>query len=165
MHTIVNTIQEIKGTKTEVLMLFGTGRLTNDPPELRETGTGKKVLSSQKGHRFAIAFYNGQNKDASFYGIEAWEKTAELMKNLTFKGQEVEVGARIKTEHFEVQGEKRTAETLVIEKFNVKGYKEGSKPTTSSTSTTNSSAPSEAKELVGAGHSGPIEVSDDDLPF
>lgn len=51
MHTIVNTIQEIKGTKTEVLMLFGTGRLTNDPPELRETGTGKRYCR----HRKAIA--------------------------------------------------------------------------------------------------------------
>lgn len=165
MHTQITAIEEIKGVKQEVPMLFGTGNLTNDPPAVREIQAGgkdMKVLSSVKGHRFAIAFSNGKDKDASFYAVEAWGKTAELMAQLCFKGQEVEVAGRIKTDSYEYNGEQRTENILVVTRFQVKSYKkDGAAPAPAASTNSNPTEP--AKQTVP--DSEPIDVADDDLPF
>lgn len=169
MHTIVTTIQEINGKKVEVPMIFGTGNLTNNPPEVRVVGqNGNKVLSSMKGHRFAIAFNNGKDKDATFYAVEAWNKNAELMHSLCFKGQPVEIAARIKVEKYTTQeGEERTQEIAVIERFDVKEYKK--RDGQQSQSQQSQPQQSETKEPVTVGapvpESNVVDIADDDLPF
>lgn len=176
MHTVEKVNREFNNQKQEVLVLFGTGRLTNDPPTIHETPNGNKVLSSQKGHRFAIAFNNGKDKEADFYSIEAWGKTGENLASLGFRGQSVEVVGRVRTEKFVGNDNvERENKIITIERFDVKSYKEqgtGANTTADTNSGSSSAGASESQQTYTridedpfANHSGPIEVSDDDLPF
>lgn len=173
MHTVETVTREFNGQKQEVKMLFGTGRLTNDPPAVHSTPQGKIVLSSQKGHRFAIAFNNGKDKDADFYGVEAWGKTAENLSALGFKGQSVEVAGRIREDKYTVNGEERVSMILTVERFDVKSYKDqgtgsnaaANTPANASNTTPDASNYTRVDEDPFANSSGPFEVSDDDLPF
>lgn len=169
MHTVETVAREFNGQKQEVKMLFGTGRLTNDPPALHSTPQGKTVLSSQKGHRFAIAFNNGKDKDADFYGVEAWGKTAENLAALAFKGQSVEVAGRIREDKYTSNGEERVSMVLTVERFDVKSYKDQGAGTNTNANPTNTTPDASNYTRVDedpfANSSGPFEVSDDDLPF
>lgn len=151
------------GKKFEIPMIFGTGRLTNDPPELRTLDSGVKVLSGQKGHNFSIAFNRGKEKEALFYRIEAWERTAELLSQFGFKGQLIEVAGKIKVEKYKnADGEERTAEVLVVERFDVKEYKEGKGESNSANESMSNGA---SDENPFDSSSMTIDISDDDLPF
>ena len=69
------------------------GRLAKDP-ELKETKTGKKVLS------FTLAYHSFQgegaeNENVHFIGVDAWEKLAEIFSPLLRKGVETLVSGKI----------------------------------------------------------------------
>ena len=162
--TVVETGKD--GNKIETEKVFGTGNLTNDPPALREVPGGKKVLSGVKGHSFSIAFNQGKNKEAIFHRLEAWEKTAELLHQFGFKGQEVEVVGRLITESYkDSDGKDRVSEKLVVEKFDVKKYKDNANTNTEAATTQEQPAYTSPTGDPFAVGSGPIELSDDDLPF
>lgn len=161
MYSVETVVRNVKGEKKEVRMLFGTGRLTNDPPAVKEVGNGSKILRGSKEHRFSIAFADpslGKDEQgrvkAKFYPVVAWDKTAELLAKLGFKGQPIEVAARIEKQSYNGND----FEVLVIERFEVKKYKENGN--------SNGEA-SEAEEAAAENIDGASEVplSDDDIPF
>lgn len=158
MHTRVTVVREIQGKEVKQEMIFGTGRLTNDPPEIFVTNSGRKLLSGKKGHNFSIAFNNGPNKDADFYPLILWENNAENLYKLGFKGQEIEIAARVQVREFEYNGEKRSVEELVVERFQVKQYKNNN----NNNGNANQENKQPAEEPAGGE---PIDVSDDDIPF
>jgi len=161
MYSIETVVREVKGTKKEVKMLFGTGRLTNDPPSVQEVNGGYKVLRGSKEHHFSIAFSNGKDKDATFYPLVAWDKLAENLAKLGFKGQLIEVAGRIETRPYKAQdGTERTFESLVIEKFDVKQYKDGNNSTNADEQkeATNEQPPQGFTEAETTG-------VEDDIPF
>lgn len=142
MYSIVTVVRN----KREEKMLFGTGRLTSDPPAIQEVKGGYKVL---RGRGFSIAFNNGKDKPATFFPLVFWGKNAENMQKLGFKGQLIEVAGRLENQSYTAQdGTKKTIEVLVVEKFECKQYKQRE----------------EQKENPWEGAT-EIDIPDDELPF
>ncbi|WCK56962.1 single-stranded DNA-binding protein (plasmid) [Aneurinibacillus sp. Ricciae_BoGa-3] len=115
MHTIEKVIRKIKGEDKIMDFLLGSGRLTSNPPEIREVN-GYKVLSA---YGFSMKFSNGRDKKPDFYGIELWGKNAEYMKELGYEGQLIEVIGRIEVRHFH----NKEVKILVVERFHCLEYK------------------------------------------
>jgi len=161
------------------------GRLTKDP-ELRFTPNG--IASC----RFTVAVnrtFKGQNgeQEADFINCQAWRKQAENLANFMKKGGLIGLEGRIQTGSYEGQDGKRVYTTDVVadsiqflEPRNSTGSSQGASNYESSTNTGgpnqggsqgqyggNNNQPSytRADEDPFANSKGPIEVSEDDLPF
>lgn len=71
------------------------GRLTRDP-EQRTTGTGKSIVS------FSIAVdRGGQDDEADFFNVNAWEKLGELVMQYLSKGRRVLVQGRLRQDRWD----------------------------------------------------------------
>lgn len=82
------------------------GRLTADP-EMRHTTTGKSVCTFRLAvnRRFVR---QGEEQQADFFPIVAWEKTGEFCNNYFRKGQQVAIVGRIQTRTWDdPEGNKR----------------------------------------------------------
>lgn len=161
------------------------GRLTKDP-ELRYTPNG--IASC----RFQVAvnrtFQNQQGeREADFISCQAWRKQAENLANFMKKGNLIGLEGRIQTGSYEGQDGKRVFTTDVVadsiqflEPRNGTGGSQDASNYESSTNTggkyqgssqgqygSNNNQPSytRADENPFANSKGPIEVSEDDLPF
>lgn len=149
------------------------GRLTKDP-DLRYTPSGVAVA------RFTLAvnrtFSNAQGeREADFINCTVWRKQAENTANFLKKGSLAGVEGRIQTGSYEGQDGKRVYTTEVVA-----DSVQFLEPRNASTNTDRSSgqqpsyqqnqSPSQQNhtrvdEDPFSSGSGPIEVSDDDLPF
>lgn len=145
------------------------GRLTKDP-ELKYTPSGVAMC------RFTLAvnrtFSNQQGeKEADFISIIAWRKTAENTANYLRKGSLAGVEGRIQTGSYEGQDGKRVYTTDVnaesvqfLEPKNKQGSQQNGSSYGQGTQQ-NQSNYTRVDEDPFSNSSGPIEVSDDDLPF
>lgn len=80
-----------RGINQVILM----GRLTRDP-EQRTTTSGKSVTS------FSLAVDRvGQNDDADFFDVTAWEKTGDLVAQYLTKGRRALVQGRLRQDSWE----------------------------------------------------------------
>jgi single-strand DNA-binding protein len=71
------------------------GRLTRDP-EQRTTGTGKTIVG------FSIAVdRGGQDDEADFFNVNAWEKLGELVMQYLSKGRRVLVQGRLRQDRWD----------------------------------------------------------------
>lgn len=161
-----------------------TGRLTKDP-ELSYTQNGIPRT------KFTLAvnrtFTNAQGeRDADFIQIECWRKTAEVAANHLVKGSLVGIDGRIQTGSFEGQDGKRVyftnvvAETITfLESKNTQNQPQN----TSNQQGNGFNQPPQQNANTGQNHPnfgqiygqpsndpfasgrGPIEVSEDSLPF
>ena len=89
-----------RGINQVILM----GRLTRDP-ETRTTPSGKSVTS------FSLAVDRvGQDDQADFFDVTAWEKTGELVQQYLAKGRRVLVQGRLRQDSWEDKetGKKRS---------------------------------------------------------
>lgn len=89
-----------RGINQVILM----GRLTRDP-ETRTTPNGKSVTS------FSIAVDRiGQDDQADFFDVTAWEKTGELVQQYLSKGRRVLVQGRLRQDSWDDKetGKKRS---------------------------------------------------------
>lgn len=89
-----------RGINQVILM----GRLTRDP-ETRTTPSGKSVTS------FGLAVDRiGQDDQADFFDVTAWEKTGELVQQYLSKGRRVLVQGRLRQDSWEDKetGKKRS---------------------------------------------------------
>lgn len=89
-----------RGINQVILM----GRLTRDP-ETRTTTSGKSVTS------FSIAVDRiGQDDQADFFDVTAWEKTGELVQQYLAKGRRVLVQGRLRQDSWDDKetGKKRS---------------------------------------------------------
>ena len=158
------------------------GRMTKDP-ELKYTQSGIANC------RFTLAvnrpFKNGQGEqEADFINCVAWRKQAENTANFLRKGSLTGVDGRIQTSNFEGQDGKRVFLTEVVAdsvqflepKSSRSDSQQNSLASRESYHTNNSSQyQGQAQTRQGMNHSasedpfqrggGPIEVTDDDLPF
>ena len=161
------------------------GRLTKDP-EVRFSPNG--IASC----RFTVAVnrtFKGQNgeQEADFINCLAWRKNAENLANFMKKGSLIGLEGRIQTGSYEGQDGKRVYTTDVVadsiqflEPRNSTGGSQGTSNHESSTNTGgqhqggsqgqyggNNNQPSYTRtdEDPFANSKGPIEVSEDDLPF
>lgn len=89
-----------RGINQVILM----GRLTRDP-EVRTTASGKNVTS------FSLAVdRGGQDDQADFFDITAWEKTGELVAQYLSKGRRCLVQGRLRQDSWDDKdtGKKRS---------------------------------------------------------
>lgn len=119
------------------------GRLTADP-ELRQTQSGNSVTS------FTVAVNRsfvkqGEERQADFINVVAWNKTAEFVSKWFTKGQMIAVQGSLQIRSYEdKEGKKRTAAEVIANNVHFCGDK----------------AQKEEKEVVDTD-----EVTFDDLPF
>jgi single-strand DNA-binding protein len=135
------------------------GRLVADP-ELRTTGTGKSVAT------FRIAVDRtyqkaGEQRQADFITIVAWENTANFVCRYFAKGSMIAVQGSIQTRQYEDNnGAKRTAFEVLAREVSFCG----SKAETGTTAPV--AAPAAAPAYQNAAPSDFEEITDDeDLPF
>ena len=126
------------------------GRLTKDP-EIRYTPNDNKMVvnfSLAVNRRFAK---QGEEKQADFIGIVAWDKTAEFISNNFKKGQQVGIIGRIQTRNYDDKDGKRVYVTEVVAEEVY--FAESKKESTTS------------QELVSNQSITNPQVTDEDLPF
>jgi single-strand DNA-binding protein len=129
------------------------GRLTADP-EMRHTTTGKSVCTFRLAvnRRFVR---QGEEQQADFFPIVAWEKTAEFCNNYFRKGQQVAIVGRIQTRTWDdPEGNKRYITEIVAEEAHFADSKN------SSTNDNNNYNTSNMQDTGGF-----YPVEDDELPF
>ncbi|QHJ69766.1 single-stranded DNA-binding protein [Planococcus halotolerans] len=154
------------------------GRLTKDP-DLRYTPSGAAVA------RFTLAvnrtFSNAQGeKEADFINCTVWRKQAENTANFLKKGSLAGVEGRIQTGSYEGQDGKRVYTTEVVadsvqflEPRNAgagsdrSDRSQGQQPSSyqQNQPTSQQNNHTRVDQDPFSSGSGPIEVSDDDLPF
>lgn len=167
MFSRETVIREFGGKKVEQEVIFGNGRLVNDPPAVQLVGQdNKKVLRGSKEHGFSIALDRGKD-NTEFFNLTAWGTTADNLAKLGYKGQPIIMIGHI--EKSEYQG--KTYESLVVENFTVLKYKDnGSNGATTNGATTppNTTAPSENSQTAPTGATevnNEANGTDDDIPF
>lgn len=138
------------------------GRLTKDP-ELRYTPSGAAVA------KFTLAvnrtFSNAQGqKEADFINVVAWRKQAENTANFLSKGSLAGIEGRIQTGSYEGQDGKRVYTTEVVAD-SVQFLEPKKKDNNQSSQGGYDAPPARMDEDPFTSGSGPIEVSDSDLPF
>ena len=133
------------------------GRLVADP-ELRTTTTGKSVAT------FTIAVdrsfvRQGEQRQADFIRIVAWESTANFVSRYFSKGSMIAIQGRIQTRNYEdANGAKRSAFEVIANEISFCG----SKAESGSYNNDNGSASSYNNSSVDDFST---VVDDDDLPF
>lgn len=138
------------------------GRLVAEP-ELRTTSTGLSVIS----FRIAVdrSFVKtGEERQADFIDVTAWDKKAEFVNRFFHKGSLIAVQGRIETGSYEDKnGIKRSKFEIVADKIDFCGPKSDNTGGGSriDEAVANAPAPSYA-----TGNAGDFEtITDDDLPF
>jgi len=139
------------------------GRLTKDP-ELRYTPSGVAMA------RFTLAvnrkFKTDNQPDADFINCIAWKKQAENLANFLKKGSLAGVEGRIQTGSYEGQDGKRVYTTdIVCDSVQFLEPKNGQSSQNNGATSQPQQNYTRVDEDPFANSSGPIEVSDDDLPF
>lgn len=134
------------------------GRLTADP-EMRHTTTGKSVCSFRIAvkRRFAR---EGDEQQADFFPVVAWEKTAEFCNNYFKKGQQVGIVGRIQNRTWDdPEGNRRYITEIVAEEV----YFADSKSSSGSGSNITGNDNFDTSNVQDSG--GFYLAEDDDLPF
>ena len=134
------------------------GRLTRDP-EVRYTQTNNTLVASFSlavNRRFAKP---GEERNADFINIVAWNKTGEFCSKYFKKGQQVAVIGRLQTRTWDdEQGQKHYVTEVVAEEvYFADSKKDGNGDMSAFESTFGESMPNNDEFQ--------ISNSDDDLPF
>ncbi|MTV20905.1 single-stranded DNA-binding protein [Staphylococcus delphini] len=133
-----------------------TGRITKDL-ELKQAGQTQVT-------NFAMAVDNPFKKDdTSFFEIVAFGKTAELLNNYCGKGSKILIEGNLKQDRFEDKnGNNRSVIRVIanrIEFLDNKSNNQSNNPPQQQ----RGQAPVQDNPFANA--NGPIEITDDDLPF
>jgi single-strand DNA-binding protein len=133
------------------------GRLTRDP-EVRYTTTNNTLVAS-----FSIAVNRrfskqGEERQADFINIVAWDKTGEFCSKYFKKGMQVAIVGRIQTRNYDDKDGKKVYVTEVVaeETYFADSKREGE---------SNPFGGNEAPFNANATPSDFTPVTDDDLPF
>ena len=138
------------------------GRLTRDP-EVRYTSTNNTLVASFSlavNRRFAR---QGEERQADFINITAWDKTGEFCSKYFKKGQQVGIIGRIQTRNYDDKDGKKVYVTEVVaeEAYFADSKREGDVAGNPFGGNTVADAPFNAN----AAPSEFSQVTDDDLPF
>ena len=135
------------------------GRLTRDP-EVRYTQTNNTLVASFSlavNRRFAK---QGEERQADFINIVAWNKTGEFCSKYFKKGQQVGVIGRIQTRNWDDdQGQKHyVTEVIAEEAYFADSRKDGEGASSAGFENSFGSSLAESADFQ-------VDSSDDDLPF
>lgn len=151
------------------------GRLVADP-ELKTTKSGNSVCTFRVAVDRSYAA-QGEERQADFFTITAWRKTAEFVSKYFQKGSMISVHGRLETRQYQDKnGNNRTATEVLAAEVGFCGPKAADKPATASyeKQTANHvreanaahSAPQQPQSYAQGSADDFAEISDaDDLPF
>ncbi len=134
------------------------GRLTRDP-EVRYTSGNNTLVASFSiavNRRFAK---QGEERQADFFNVVAWDKTGEFCSKYFKKGQQVGVIGRLQTRNYDDKDGKKVYVTEVVaeETYFADSKREGeANPFSTGTGATFNAAQAPSDFT---------QVTDDDLPF
>ena len=135
-----------------------TGRITKDL-ELKQAGQ-TQVLN------FSMAVENPYKKDdASFFEIVAFGKTAELLNTYCGKGSKIGVDGTLKQDRFtDKEGNNRSVVRITADRIEFLDTKQSNNQTQQQKG---QAKPQQqpAQDNPFANANGPIDITDDDLPF
>ena len=135
------------------------GRLTKDP-EVRYTQTNNTLVASftlAVNRRFAR---QGEERQADFFNIVAWNKTGEFVSKYFKKGQQVAVIGRLQTRNWDDdQGQKHYVTEVIAEETYFADSKKEAEAGISS------DAINSFGENLVQNADFQVDASDDDLPF
>ncbi len=137
------------------------GRLTRDP-EVRYTTTNNTLVATfplAVNRRFAR---QGEERQADFVNIVAWDKTGEFCSKYFKKGQQVGVIGRLQTRNYDDKDGKKVYVTEVIAE---ETYFADSKRESDAGSSNNPFSGVDAPFNAQDSNSDFTTVTDDDLPF
>lgn len=129
MYNIETAVRKMNGEERKVRVLSGIGNLTNDVEvrRVKRKDSGEEIaVVGNFGLSIAFDYFRNGKKEAVFYPIEAWGKTAESLGKIGKKGMELSVVGRLEERSYETKtGKKYINEVLVLEKFQVtsRGWK------------------------------------------
>ena len=135
-----------------------TGRITKDL-EVKEVSNGTKVLN------FSLAVDNPFKKDdTSFFDIVAFNKKAETLAKYCGKGSKIAVNGSVKQERFkDKEGNNRSTVRFTADNFEFLDNKgQSNNQSQQQKGQTKSQKPSNDNPFNG---NGPVNITDDDLPF
>ena len=135
------------------------GRLTRDP-EVRYTQTNNKLVASFSlavNRRFAR---QGEERQADFINVVAWDKTGEFCSKYFKKGQQVGVIGRIQTRNWDdEQGQKHyVTEVIAEETYFADSKRDGDSGISNGFENSFGTSIVQNAEFQ-------VDSSDDDLPF
>lgn len=137
------------------------GRMTKDP-EMRVSPSGVTVTT------FTLAVNRAFKKDeADFISVVCFKKAAENVNNFCSKGSLVGVDGRIQSRSYDNKEGRRVYVTEVVadsvQFLETKGKNENAQQ--QAPQQNNAAAPPQNKNNPFANATGPVDISDDDLPF
>ena len=160
------------------------GRLTKDP-EFRQTASGVSVTTFSLAVNRTFKNKNGE-READFINVVVFRQQAENVNNYLSKGSLAGVDGRIQSRSYENQEGRRIFVTEVVcdsvqflepknaqhggqrsqnNNFQDYGQGFGGQQSGQNTSYNNNSSNSNQSDNPFANANGPIDISDDDLPF
>lgn len=140
------------------------GRLTKDL-ELRYTPSGVAVATFTLAVNRAFKNQQGE-READFINVVVWRQLAEHCANYLNKGKQAAVDGRLQTRSYENNAGQRVYVTEVIAEnvqFLDSSHGNGSNDNSSRPQQTQSQGKSQ--DPFASQGAGPIDISDDDLPF
>ncbi|MCR5186240.1 MAG: single-stranded DNA-binding protein [Clostridia bacterium] len=135
------------------------GRLTKDP-DVRYTQTNNTLVASFSlavNRRFAR---QGEERQADFFNVVAWNKTGEFVSKYFKKGQQVGVIGRLQTRSYDdAQGQKRyVTEVIAEETYFADSKRDGEASTSADFADTFGENLAQTADFQ-------VDATDDDLPF
>jgi single-strand DNA-binding protein len=139
--------------------VFMVGRLTKDP-ELRQTTNGTSVANFTIALNRRYKSATGEWKDeATYVGVVAWQKLAELCKQYLAKGRAVLVEGKLQNRNWETEdGQKRSTIEIRADRIEFLDREARTSYGTGTPGSETSSEPVHSEEPA-------FSKSDDDLPF
>ena len=139
--------------------VFMVGRLTKDP-ELRQTTNGTSVANFTIALNRRYKSATGEWKDeATYVGVVAWQKLAELCKQYLAKGRAVLVEGKLQNRNWETEdGQKRSTIEIRADRIEFLDREARTSIGTGTAGTESSPEPVTSEEPA-------FSKSDDDLPF
>lgn len=136
-----------------------TGRITKDL-ELKQAGQTQVI-------NFSMAVENPYKKDdASFFDIVAFGRTAELLNQYCGKGSKIGVDGTLKQDRFtDKEGNNRSVVRITANRIEFLDTKGQSNNQSQQQSGQAKPQQAPAKDNPFANANGPIDITDDDLPF
>lgn len=124
MYNIETAVRKMNGEERKVRVLSGIGNLTNDVEvrRVKRKDSGEEIaVVGNFGLSIAFDYFRNGKKEAVFYPIEAWGKTAESLGKIGKKGMELSVVGRLVERSYQnpKTGKTYENEVLIIERFQV----------------------------------------------
>lgn len=141
------------------------GNLTRDP-ELKVTSGGQNVASFAVATNRSWNNPDGTRQDSvEYHEIVAWGKLAEIANQVLAKGKPAYVEGRLQTRNWDAaDGTKRNKTEIVAENIIALGSKGDSRPSESSTASSDSDNEKPAKKTSPKAEP-TEEINIDDIPF